>query len=218
LSTACRPLHNKDLLIGTVVNYETMVRSNKNERRWGLIGLAMTCIAGGLPLVNVPIPRLPGVLMLTIGCAMLLWWSWDESSHFHIVVRVGAVGFVLLLYGYTAWRMYLGRESDSFGREPPKQSISTEAVFLSKKITSVSPQTRQGALHEISVVFYNSVNDPQFFVNGKHFRATKYSSGIATFQFPAGSYTIRAEYPTRTCSATVSVPLTEPAAATCNLR
>ncbi len=155
-----------------------------------LIGLAATLVVGGLPLLLVPVLRLPGVLILVAGCVMFLRWSWDKSFRHYIAVRVGAVAFVLLICGYIPLEMYRDR-----GWWNPVSAV-----------------------HEFNVAFYNGANDPEFFVDKKPSQPAKYSSGIATFYLATGRHTIQAEYGDRTCSAMVSVPLSEPAAATCNLK
>lgn len=187
--------------------------SDRLDRGRFLIGLAMTCLAGGLPLLGVPVPPLLGVLMVVSGCAMVLWWSWDKSSHYHVAARLLALGAILLIFGYTGWRMYL-RRSDPPVPQPTK---SPEAVLPGKN-SPVPVQRGRVVLHEFKVFFQSGANDPEFFIDNQPARPTQYSSGIATFRLATGTYEIRAKYPTVICSVEVSVPSSSPAAATCNLR
>jgi hypothetical protein len=73
-------------------------------------------------------------------------------------------------------------------------------------------------LEEVSVVLYNDANDPAFSVDDKSMNPARYASGIATFRLPKGTHRIRAEYATRTCSLTFSLPLSEPGPVPANCR
>jgi|SRR6267154_1262855 len=97
---------------------------------------------------------------------------------------------------------------------------SSSPQNLPPDATSHVTQRKQPVLQEVTVILYNDANDPTFSVDDRPTRPTRYASGIATFSLPEGTHVIRAEYPARTCSATVSVPLPEPGSvpANCSLK
>jgi hypothetical protein len=132
-----------------------------------------------------------------------------------MAVRLAVVGLIIALYGYIAWQIYPQRRSE---RGSTEKSKSFEVALVTKDLPHVPKPPPQVVLHEFKVVFYNAANDPEFFIDGKSSQPMRYASGIATFRLAAGNYVIRAEYPARTCSATVSIPISEPTAATCIMK
>jgi hypothetical protein len=185
------------------------------DRGLSLIGLAATCIAFALPFIGVPVPRWLGLLVLVTGCGIILWVLWQVSSRRHTAVRISVVSLVFAIYVLIGWGIYPGKVSSGAA---PKESISVQSPQSTSGPAPISTQSGPAVLHECTVVFYNGASDPEFSIDGKPSPPARYSSGIATFRLANGTYLIRAEYPARSCSATVSIPSSGPLAATCTMK
>jgi hypothetical protein len=142
-----------------------------------------------------------------------------RSRPIRIRISIGLVFACVIAAGLSIFDGWVGthhnrteQAANSGGKPIPNGSPSPAAQ------KPPLPKPVHGArLHEVVISFYNGSTEPELFLNDKRTYPQQYSSGTATFQLAAGSYRIRAEYPDRTCSATILVPTSTPViGASCN--
>jgi hypothetical protein len=184
------------------------------ERKRYLFALAVTLILGALSLLRAEIPRF-AVMLLLAGCSIFIWLVWEVTARYRAAFRIAVVIVLLAISAYLSWQIYPVRKPD--GPEA-KQTVPTTSLPPVES-PRIPPPPKQIVSQDVTVVLYNDANDPQFSVDGRPSSPTRYSSGIATFRLEEGTHLVRAEYSTRTCSATVSVPLSDagPVPANCSL-
>jgi hypothetical protein len=153
-------------------------------------------------------------LLATGICAIGAWFVVPEFRH---------------LFGLIPREEFSAHPSPQPSQNPSPQAAATTSRVDSLP-SSLPPSPPDATLHvpsrkppvllEVTVVFYNDTSDPTFSVDDQPTRPTGYTSGIAKFHLPGGTHVIRAEYSTRTCSATLALPLSEPGPvpASCSLK
>jgi hypothetical protein len=185
------------------------------ERKRYLFALALTLILGALSLLRAEIPRF-AVTLLLAGCLIFTWLIWEATAKWRATFRVAVVVVLLAISAYMSWQIYPVKRPDG---PLAKQTVPTTSLPRAES-PRIPPPHKQTMSQDVTVVLYNDANDPRFSVDGKPSSPTRYSSGIATFRLEGGTHLVRAEYSTRICSATVSVPLADagPVPANCSLK
>jgi hypothetical protein len=175
-----------------------------------LVGLAVAFIGVAFPFLAVEKTWVPFGLLLA-GFVLLTSVTWSVTSKWRKVFQALATIVVALICAYMGSQVY--PESNSHHVQENKQPLPPFG-----DLPPIEPSKRP-VTQEITVFLYNDANDPQFSVDGRP-ASPQYSSGIATLRLPAGTHNVHAEYSTRTCSATVTVPMREPGpvAANCRLK
>lgn len=188
-----------------------------------VFALAIAIAEGGLQWSRVPVPRLLGLLMLLIGFGLLAWCSWAVGHLRHPVLGAFALFIAVAFYGWMGWLSHQDYSAkDQTKVEPPNTTPNPMNKTLAplSRGTLTTASRSNAPLQEFTLILHNDATDPQFYVNELPGHPARYSSGIATFRLPGGSYRFRVEYPNWTCSAIVSVPLEkpEPVPANCKLK
>ena len=198
------------------------------QNRFNLIGfacgLAIEILEAALPWSKVPIPRELGILMLFIGLALLLWCGWAIGRHRSRVFGILGLVIVILFTGSVAWLSHrdLVKSKYEVKIEPAQADPGTAKNVPQPTVThhSVAVEKKSPTVYEFTLVLHNDTSAPQFYSNGQVIQPLSYRSGMAEFRLPAGSYNLRADYESWTCTAFVSLPLEnpEPIAGDCKLK
>ncbi len=178
------------------------------------MGLAATLIVGSVFFLRVDVPYVAFGLFL-FGCCLLSWVIWSATSQWRRVFRAPTAIVALVILVFVAFKVFPSRKANVPEQPEVKEPTTTPPVDHRPVEPSKRPTSQ-----EVTVVLYDDVNDPQFLVDGRPASPARYSSGIATLHLPAGTHIVPAEYSTRTCSATITVPFrgTGPVPASCSLK
>lgn len=192
-----------------------VVQGTERVKRLELwVGLAVSFILGALSLLRADVPNFAVVLLLA-GGSIFAWLIWNSTSEWRRLLRAVVVVGVLSISVYVSRKVYPSRNTSILRRN------NTE-VRSTVPVSDYPPPTpsKRPVSQDVTVVMYNDANDPQFSLDGKPVQPTRYSSGIATFRLQSGTHLVHAEYSTRICSASVTVPLQEagPISANCSLK
>lgn len=90
---------------------ESTGTSDRSARIYFWIGLFVTLVALGLPLIGVTVNVWLGGAILAIAffCIVRAFWIWERSSRFHIVLRLGTVAIAAALYFGLAGRQIINQ-------------------------------------------------------------------------------------------------------------
>lgn len=190
---------------------------------WTVFGFAATAGPAVFQITGYDAPSWLARALSAVGGLAAIYGVWLLLQHLparwrYVATGALAVGLIWLstyLYGH------VGREQgkqDGRAFPPPQPSgdkpsgnPDTPAANTEKEAVKSAPPS----LSELKIMFYNGATDPEFFVNRTLVQPASYSSGLARFRLPPGSYRITADYPTQECVALVSVPDQETIGATC---
>ncbi len=190
-----------------------MVDEDNKSSEWKryLFALSSGIVLSSLSLLRADVPRI-AFTALIFGCLTFMWLILKVSAQWLLRVRIFVVLAALAGFGYLIYLVYPARS------RPPVVIVERRREPLNQTVADgTHPKL---PVQEVTVVFYNDSNVPEFSVDGRLSAPVRYESGIAIFRLSSGTHSIRAEYSTRTCSLSVFVPLQGggPVAANCGLK